>query len=192
MCHLGSFNRSVQLRTLRRQDKQPVSSSSGTPPQSQRRIPILHPPVAPSLKRHPCSKVSRNSFAVIAVALERTSRTSHFEITSLALNCLNEIPGKGLTSSVSTSTRSPGLGHIIIGFTYPIRPLNFPWPRSPSSPHQLPLRFRSGCGKPTSCLDPKVPPTYPSPSGIPPSGLSPLYSSRTTGLPYLEDVSTPP
>src|ERR1700675_3202723 len=53
-----------------------------------------------------CSKVSRNSVALWAVARRWAWITSQREITSRAVNCLKTTPGTGRTSKVSTSTKS--------------------------------------------------------------------------------------
>ena len=53
-------------------------------------------------------RVLRKSVAVFAVALVRTSTTSQRDTTSLAVKCFSITPGRGLTSRVSTCTRSPG------------------------------------------------------------------------------------
>ena len=53
-------------------------------------------------------RVLRKSVAVFAVALVRTSTTSQRDTTSLAVNCFSITPGRGLTSRVSSCTRSPG------------------------------------------------------------------------------------
>ena len=53
-------------------------------------------------------RVLRKSVAVFAVALVRTSTTSQRDTTSLAVKCFSITPGRGLTSRVSSCTRSPG------------------------------------------------------------------------------------
>jgi len=55
------------------------------------------------------SRASKKWAAVLVLAQLWTLTTSHRDITSLPVKCLRVIPGRGLTSSMSTSTISPGL-----------------------------------------------------------------------------------
>ena len=57
---------------------------------------------------HPGPAEYLESVAVFAVVLVRTSTTSQRDTTSLAVKCFSITPGRGLTSRVSSCTRSPG------------------------------------------------------------------------------------
>ena len=109
MSPMGSLDTTIELWTLRRQNKEP-----NLPPLTlllKVRIKLRSPIHLQCLhfKCILCSNGSMNSLAVVAVARCLASITSHRDITSLAVNCLSVIQGKGRTSKISTSTRSPGL-----------------------------------------------------------------------------------